>query len=76
MPAPSRSWSTDPDRGRVSTHSPTLCSASPLFIPALLLLEVSIIMDEYGQLTFLQARAYTKLGNRSLSTLVAYISVA
>lgn len=39
-------------------------------------LEVSIIVDEYEQLTFLQARAYTKLGNRSLSTLVAYISVA
>ena len=39
-------------------------------------LEVSIIVDEYEQSTFLQGRAYTKLGNRSLSTLVAYISVA
>ena len=39
-------------------------------------LEVSIIVDEYEQSTFLQVRAYTKLGNRSLSTLVAYISVA
>ena len=35
-----------------------------------------IIVDEYEQLTFLQTRAYSKLGNRSLSTLVAYISVA
>lgn len=76
MPALSRSRSTDPDRGRVSIHSPTLCSAPPLFIPALLLLEVSIIVDEYEQLTFLQTGAYSKLGNRSLSTLVAYISVA
>ena len=76
MPAPSRSHSTDPDRGRVSTHSPTLCSAPPLFIPALLLWVVCIIVDEYEQSTSLQTRAYTKLGNRSLSTLVAYISVA
>ena len=76
MPAPFRSRSTALGKGRVSTHSPTLCSAPPLFIPAFLLLEVSVIMDEYGQLTFLQARAYTKLGNRSLSTLVVYISVA